>query len=419
MIMKKSYVRLLLSIFILSTEAVLNSRINTDIYNSLVNNNGWKYLKDVKCIQYWQQFYSLENHLEITTPKGCNKRIRILTLLLACTYAKDLKILFFIIIQFGEHCKSLNDIFDSKATGYDCTVELLKILQKMSSIATLMKDTLYVLDNLHSVPWKDGKNNNFILDNILINLEKFNNVLRHQLSLENYSSVTENFFQFIYSYCTNKMSNIECDIKMYCNFESDDIEFLWVQWIKEYRNINDKTLQFYEYLSQKVNLKINSIIIGKFHNLGFRHNRKTLQIGIPLPSTYNTNGTKFFIRPSKTSEKIQSKSEENGRENTFENRWILELIDSLNKDLVNVSELNKELQLIDFPEKDLINVSEPNKELQLINFLEKDLVNVPEPNKELQLIDFLGKGLNPDASYDDISELMETDENRENYTKYL
>ncbi|XP_050525330.1 uncharacterized protein LOC126896510 isoform X5 [Daktulosphaira vitifoliae] len=435
--MKEFYIFLILFILILITETKFNSRFKTDILNRLIANDGWKNLKDVSCIAYFQKAYYLEELLETTELINCNNRIRLLTLFLACSYVRDLKTLFFIFMEFRKHCSSLNKKSDPKATGYDCAIELLKNLQKMPSLATLMKETLYVLDYLHTDPWKDAKKDNFILKKLLLILENFNEKIRNYLPLKNDSKVTKNFFEFIQTYFIRNNTDIKYYCFTVCQFVSIDTEFLWLNMIKEYNYItnNDNTLQFYDYLSQKVNLIFNSIIINKFHKLGFQHDPNTLQIGIPLPNKYITVDLQFYTRPNETSTTIETVSQRN----VLENQWILELIDSFNKDLDNVSEPIKELQLIDFIgqdlvdvsennkdmqqinciEQDLVNVSEPYNELQLIDFIGKDLVNESEPNEELQLIDFFGQGLNPDDSYDDISEPMETDENRENFTKYL
>ncbi|XP_050525359.1 uncharacterized protein LOC126896512 isoform X23 [Daktulosphaira vitifoliae] len=390
--MKNLYTILILFIIILFTETKFNSKFNTNIFNSLIKNDGWRDLKDVTCVQYLHNSYYLDQFLVKAYPINCNKQIRLLTIFLACSYLSDLKTLFFIFVKFGEHCKSLIKKRSPISAGYICAIELLKIIQKVPSLATLMKETLYVLDYLHTESWKVEKNNTFVLEILLLNLENFIKELQNNLFMKNESSICKKFLRYIIYFFNNRDTDTEWECNKYCTFVSCGNERLWHEWNEEYKHKinNDKTMPFYDYLSQKVNLLINSIIIKKFHKLGFQYDRNFLQIGIPIPKESTVYGIK----------------------NQFENRWILEFIDSFNKDLVNVPEANNEMQLIDFLGKDLVNVPEANKEIQLIDFLGK-------VNKEIQLIDFLGKGLNSDNSYEDLLEPMETDENRKNFTKYL
>ncbi|XP_050525361.1 uncharacterized protein LOC126896512 isoform X25 [Daktulosphaira vitifoliae] len=370
--MKNLYTILILFIIILFTETKFNSKFNTNIFNSLIKNDGWRDLKDVTCVQYLHNSYYLDQFLVKAYPINCNKQIRLLTIFLACSYLSDLKTLFFIFVKFGEHCKSLIKKRSPISAGYICAIELLKIIQKVPSLATLMKETLYVLDYLHTESWKVEKNNTFVLEILLLNLENFIKELQNNLFMKNESSICKKFLRYIIYFFNNRDTDTEWECNKYCTFVSCGNERLWHEWNEEYKHKinNDKTMPFYDYLSQKVNLLINSIIIKKFHKLGFQYDRNFLQIGIPIPKESTVYGIK----------------------NQFENRWILEFIDSFNKDLVNVPEANKEIQLIDF---------------------------LGKVNKEIQLIDFLGKGLNSDNSYEDLLEPMETDENRKNFTKYL
>ncbi|XP_050525319.1 uncharacterized protein LOC126896509 isoform X3 [Daktulosphaira vitifoliae] len=437
MIMKKIYIFLILSIFILYIEMTVNSRRNTDIFNSLIKNYGWTQLKDVKNVAYWHQDYRLEDHLGPAKPEKCNHGIRVSTLVLACTYAKELKILFFLFIQFTQHCKSLIKKKSPVSNVYSCVKKLLDILQKMPSIARLMKETLYVLDYLHTHPWK-----NFVFKLLFLNLENFNNGSRNFLKSKNGYSATEKFLEFIEFFFKYRDIETMCDCSTYCRFEQLNIALIWQKWKEEYnyKNIEDKKLQLYDYLSQKINFQINSIIINKFHNLGFQYDPTTIKIGIPLPVQYRSCYLKLFTRHENTSETIQSESKKNEMKIKFENRWILELIDSFNREVNNVSQTNEELQqidylgqvelnnepqiyeelnLIDYLAPELNNVPQIKEELQQIDHLKQELNNVPRINEELQLIDFIGQGLKNDDSCEDISEPMDTDESRENYIKFF
>ncbi|XP_050536423.1 uncharacterized protein LOC126902827 isoform X7 [Daktulosphaira vitifoliae] len=384
--MKIFFIILLLSIFILFTETIRNYKKNTDICKSIVKNVGWKDLNDVESIVYWQTNYKLENHLGNITIDNCNRHIRVLTLTLVCSYVFDLKILFFIFLEYGKHCKSFISKKDSE-TGYQCAIKLLQILQKMPSLATLMKDTLLVLDYLHTDPWK----NYFIFENLLLNLEQFNKSSKDFIPTKNDSTTTENFIKFVngFFFIRNIETHYEC--LSHCRFVSFDTDLIWKELNEEYQGKikEDINLTFYDYLSEKVNLKINSIIINKFHRLGFRHDRKTLQIGIPLPSQYKTNDIELFRRPNCTPVTIQR--EPQNRE--MEYRWILQLIDSFDEELVNESNTNGKVQLIDFLRQELVNESNTNEEEQLIDFLRQELVNESNTNEEVQLIDFLGQEL--------------------------
>ncbi|XP_050525372.1 uncharacterized protein LOC126896520 [Daktulosphaira vitifoliae] len=328
--MKKPFFFLLLSIFILLTETTLNSRQNTDIYNSLIKNNGWKEIKDVISVKYLSNIFHSFTLLDFVEERDCNKPIRLLTILLGCTYAKELKTLFFLFIKFGHHCQSSITARYTVKNRYNCAMELIKILQKIPSLATLIKNTLYTLDYLHTDPWKDQKKKKFVLDYLLIELENFNNILINYIPLENDTTKIENILNSIYRFFTHRNVEIESFSDLYCIFMQNDIDSQWEEWNEEYKyeNKQNEKLQLYDYLSQKINLKMISIIINKFHNLGFQYDRKTKQIGIPLPKQYCIGDLKLFTRNKKTSETIQSESKNKKmKENQFENQWILELID--------------------------------------------------------------------------------------------
>ncbi|XP_050525365.1 uncharacterized protein LOC126896515 isoform X2 [Daktulosphaira vitifoliae] len=408
---------LLLSVFILLTETTMNSRRNTDIYNSLIKNYGWKDLKDVKYVKYRLKYYILQNHLEAATLLTCNQGVRVLTVMLACSYAKYINILSLLFIQFGEYCKSLINKRNPLLNEYGCTIELMKILQKIPSLATLMKETLLVLDYLHTNP----KKNNLVFYNFLLYLEECNSILKDNILKENELSTIATIFKHIDSFFNFIHVNIKEDSSTYCQFEQFDIASIWEKWDEEYKYKNniDETFQFYHYLSQKINLIIHSIIMNLFHNLGFQYDRKTLQIGIPLPNKYITADLAFFKRHNETSENNQSEYEIKEIKHHLENQWILELIASLNNELNNVFNTNEELQFIDFLGQELNNVSQTNEELQLINFLEREVNNVPQTNKDLQIINNPEQGLKNDDSCEDILETMDTDENIEDYIKFF
>ncbi|XP_050525367.1 uncharacterized protein LOC126896516 isoform X2 [Daktulosphaira vitifoliae] len=344
--MKKSYFILIIFIFTFFIESKNIQNLENYIFSSLIINDGWNNLKDVNCIQYLKNSYSLEQIIGKENVINCDKRIRLLTYFLACSYISDLKKLFFIFVQFGEHCQSL--IRKRDPTGGICAIELFKIVKKIPSLATLMKETLYVLDYLHSYPIKNGKNNHFVLENVLLHLEDFNIRLQNYIYLEN-DTTSNMFLVFTIYFFSNREGDTEWECYKYCRFVSYDSKTLWLKWDKEYKHKinNDKTLPFYEYLSQKVNLLLNSIIINKFHKLGFQYDRNTLQIGIPLLEESINYDLKLYTKPNKTSATIQSESQREDIKNQFENQWILELIDSLNIDFKLYPRPNKSSETIE------------------------------------------------------------------------
>ncbi|XP_050525369.1 uncharacterized protein LOC126896518 isoform X1 [Daktulosphaira vitifoliae] len=354
--MKIFYMLLLLSTFILFTESKLNSKRNTDILKSLLENDGWNNLKDVTCIEYFKKFYYSEIFLHEYDTSKTDKQIRLTTIYLTCSYVKDLKILYFIFKQFGQHCKSLINNRNPLKIAYNCALKLLNILQKLSLLATLMKETLYLLDYMHTNPLINKKRYNYLIDKTLLNIEKFNSDSKCFIPKENDSKSIKYFLNSIFYFFTVIDNDTIKHYKNYCKFVPFNIASLWHEWSNKYKYKinNDKTLQYDNYLCQKVDLRINSIIINKFYKLGFQYDQNIQQVGIPLPDEYCTDDLKLFTKPNKISETIQNESR--------------------------------------------------TKESNIIS----------GTNEEPQLIDFLGQGLNPD-----ISEPMETDENREMYIKFL
>ncbi|XP_050522572.1 uncharacterized protein LOC126895112 isoform X2 [Daktulosphaira vitifoliae] len=298
--MKESYIFLLLALAVRLNESKFNSKIKVHIYNSVVTRNEWKDLKDVICVTYRRDSYYPVDILKTTNIKKFNKKSRLLILFLNCSYARDLKTLFFIFKEFENYCTSLIPEEGPIENGYDCAVVLFAILQKIPSLITLMKESLYVMEYLHNYP-KEGGNKKPIFEHLFLNLEKLNNVLKSSHPIENNSLATKNFLKRIHFFFTFKYVEIDWDIDAYCQFEPLDRELLWQKWNEEYKKkVNNNILQFHDYLSERINLIVNSIVIEKFHKLGFQYNRNTLQIGLPF--IVDINDLKFFTRPNKTLE---------------------------------------------------------------------------------------------------------------------
>ncbi|XP_050543476.1 uncharacterized protein LOC126906744 [Daktulosphaira vitifoliae] len=251
--------------------------------------SGWKHLNDVKSISYYQKKFDLHSLFEIPkTYLECDKKIRNMTIYLACTYAKVLKNFSSVIIHTQKICKNK---FQEKdiISGCICTEELVNMISIfIVPMITLMKSAIDALDLLHKKPWVTGDRNNLIISillEIIPNIiDKFNKQTLSRNEMSTYYQtlkIVKSYFKTIIIRNVNEGRNVHCEYVPY------DTNYLWNEWVQEYNDIIDKDikLSFFKFLNRKIMVYIRSVIIEKYFQLGFKFDPITEETFVPIGPT--------------------------------------------------------------------------------------------------------------------------------------
>ncbi|XP_050545437.1 uncharacterized protein LOC126907847 isoform X2 [Daktulosphaira vitifoliae] len=272
----------LLFYFILYTKAKTNSQKTIDQLDKLLMYPGWKNIKDIKYIKYYDAKYYLQNLIKTPT-HGLQlaHKIRALTIYLGCTYAKVMNNLFSIIFNCIQFFKIQNDLIN----GCIYTEELINIISKLIvPMATLMKGAMDTLDLLHNKPWATFKRNcnHYIMSRVLGRIGDILDKLNHRTLFSVDISVYIATLDLIYSFFNEINTYLEHDTYQYCELVPYDENYLWNKWVQEYKVIhNDKKFVFLQFLSRKIKNYIMEEIQKKYFELGFLFDPITEETFIP------------------------------------------------------------------------------------------------------------------------------------------
>ncbi|XP_050536275.1 uncharacterized protein LOC126902733 isoform X6 [Daktulosphaira vitifoliae] len=281
-------------IYILVHIEIINSTKNNIRF--LFENDGWKNLTDVEYINYWSKKYTLQKTLETpVTSNTCDTRIRSATIILGCSYANVLKTIFFIMDRFLEYCETLINLDNKNKNAFDCTTEIIKIIPKLSDLATLMKGALVSVDKLHRKPMANSKRNELILNNVTtrLHIEKALNLLS-PIQVNQFN--TKNILETIRNYFIYLRLDLENDLRL-CHLKSLNLLSLWQLLSKKYRSSkeNGSNQEFWTFMSYKIKSLIHWTIIERYNNLGFKFDWNTKETF--LPNTSKKFETEHFEDP--------------------------------------------------------------------------------------------------------------------------
>ncbi|XP_050536271.1 uncharacterized protein LOC126902733 isoform X3 [Daktulosphaira vitifoliae] len=270
-------------IYILVHIEIINSTKNNIRF--LFENDGWKNLTDVEYINYWSKKYTLQKTLETpVTSNTCDTRIRSATIILGCSYANVLKTIFFIMDRFLEYCETLINLDNKNKNAFDCTTEIIKIIPKLSDLATLMKGALVSVDKLHRKPMANSKRNELILNNVTtrLHIEKALNLLS-PIQVNQFN--TKNILETIRNYFIYLRLDLENDLRL-CHLKSLNLLSLWQLLSKKYRSSkeNGSNQEFWTFMSYKIKSLIHWTIIERYNNLGFKFDWNTKETFLPNTS---------------------------------------------------------------------------------------------------------------------------------------
>ncbi|XP_050544612.1 uncharacterized protein LOC126907400 [Daktulosphaira vitifoliae] len=259
----------------LCTKAYTSSKKSMDQLDKLLKYPGWKDLNEVSSITYLTKIYYLENLIEIPTDRNIGEpKIRALTVFLSCTYAKVINNIFSIIVNWDEICKNQNEEDNDLINGCIYTKELINIIAKLIvPIATLMKGAMDALDLLHHLLFANFKihdKNAYIISYLLDRIENiFGKLLDPSLSCD--SSTNSWTFEIVYTFFKRIIQLLQFATGKYCEFVPYNTNYLWNEWVQEYRAINQKVkLIFFKFLTRKIKNYIKTVIVEKYFQLGFK-----------------------------------------------------------------------------------------------------------------------------------------------------
>ncbi|XP_050546527.1 uncharacterized protein LOC126908462 isoform X14 [Daktulosphaira vitifoliae] len=391
-----------------------NYNIYKDALTNLFSNDGWKNLNDVQYVTFFGIGYFLKIALQNRVLfNNFDNKVRTATLVLGCSYVKDLKIFYFIFEHFSNHCGKLYDKQNHETLGYDCTKKLLKVIKKINSLLKIMQETIQALDTMHSYPWHKGKKYDLLFCRMFWNLQEKNEYLK-KIRFSNNSLDTKNLLKYLNLFF-NQNQRIIGERNEHCKYIPYDLNLMWQELNKEY---NTKTnegnkIYFFDYLSKKLDIQIKHIMVNKFIKLGFKFDISAQKIAVPTPKQLNSdvdNSSNYIITDEMTALMQTESNEDTILMSTNEESVPSENIRTPKIDIFQQVSTNEESvppENIRTPKIDIFQQESRDKELEDPS----ENLNTPE------LIDFLKQGLNPDMSPEEILEPMDIDKKK--ITEYI
>ncbi|XP_050548689.1 uncharacterized protein LOC126910292 [Daktulosphaira vitifoliae] len=272
---------------ILGIKADIDLKKTIHRLDELLKYSGWKKLNDLYHIIYFKKQSYLKDLIE--TPTSSNQydaKIRALTIYLGCTYAKVTNNVLSVISNFIENYsqfKEDNDLINV----YIFTERLLNIITTfIVPMATLMKGAMDALDLLHHRPWISNARTRYMISpslgyigNIL---DELNRVVLSRVDISTCDR-TLNSIVLIFKRIINYVENETVD---YCNFIPYNRNYLWHEWVQEYKTIifQGKQLFFLKFFNRKIKDYIKIVIIEKYFQLGFKFDPITEETFITAPN---------------------------------------------------------------------------------------------------------------------------------------
>ncbi|XP_050546506.1 uncharacterized protein LOC126908461 isoform X6 [Daktulosphaira vitifoliae] len=431
-----------------------NSKKNAEVLTNLLTNNKWKNLNDVNEVFYYTKVFTLNTIYESCIDSiNCNNKLRAATLILGCSYVKDLKTFYFMFSHFNNYCLAVYNRRGFETYAYNCTKNLLKSINKLYSLLKIMQGALKALDILHTNSWNICRRHDFLFIRLLSDLQKNHEYFKDTHLFDN-SMITIESFNSISNFLDNKLPLINKK-SSFCAYISYNLNEMWQEWVIEYKTIVKKSnltqLFFFEYLNKKLHEKIKHIMFDKFIDLGFKYDLSAHRIVVPKQLNSVVDIKPNYTFPEEMIALIQNESNEYTKLNNNINHAFIDemtaLIHNESKEDTKLTISNEELEvpvenpgmpetinffpgvicnkelevpdvnprtpeLINFfqEDKDLKVTSEDPKTIELIDFFEKE---VPSGDpKTPELIDFLEQGLNPGVSTEDILEPLDIDKKK-------
>ncbi|XP_050546667.1 uncharacterized protein LOC126908541 [Daktulosphaira vitifoliae] len=260
---------------------------NATIINSICQNDGWQHLTDVDNVKYGNQTFKLNDITAISNRFLSNKKVHAAALFLLCTYANDLRNIFYMVIYYSHECQG---VFIQEKNRYECTKDLLNIIKKITLLATVMKESLISLDALYSTPLKTTTDD-YILYCYLSSLQKVENTIFREAPSENNPNTCNQILENIKFIFPNMIKDINVKIQdkpKMCNFKIPSAKTQDYKNVYTIKNKQKKNFNF-ENLKKKLDNEIKKIVIEKYYKLGFYFNPEIQMIDVPIPQEVLNN----------------------------------------------------------------------------------------------------------------------------------
>ncbi|XP_050545932.1 uncharacterized protein LOC126908095 isoform X1 [Daktulosphaira vitifoliae] len=262
-----------LCLFLICIVEFSKAKTNYSIYKNALKNlfsyNGWTNLNDVVSVTFYGKDHTINESLEGTIAyKNFDNKVRFATLILGCSYVKDLKTFHFICESFRTHCQMLYDRKYPNLLVYDCTNKLIKLIYEINSLFGILQGALRALDTMHNYPSNEKSNTDFIYYHLFSTLQKKYDSLKTCFLSENNS---ENMLKHLFNYFNGNQSIIG-HMNKHCNYIPYDLDVILKELNDEHKTITNKgeTLYLFDYLSERLHDQIKHILVNKFIELGFK-----------------------------------------------------------------------------------------------------------------------------------------------------
>ncbi|XP_050546524.1 uncharacterized protein LOC126908462 isoform X11 [Daktulosphaira vitifoliae] len=412
-----------------------NYNIYKDALTNLFSNDGWKNLNDVQYVTFFGIGYFLKIALQNRVLfNNFDNKVRTATLVLGCSYVKDLKIFYFIFEHFSNHCGKLYDKQNHETLGYDCTKKLLKVIKKINSLLKIMQETIQALDTMHSYPWHKGKKYDLLFCRMFWNLQEKNEYLK-KIRFSNNSLDTKNLLKYLNLFF-NQNQRIIGERNEHCKYIPYDLNLMWQELNKEYNTktnedvdnssnyiITDEMTALMQTESNEdtilnVDNSSNYIITDEMTALMQTESNEDTILTLEVPSKNPKTPVliDFLNQVSTNEESVPSENIRTPKIDIFQQglnpdvspEEILEPMDiDKKKNNLSTNEESVPPENIRTPKIDIFQQESRDKELEDPS----ENLNTPE------LIDFLKQGLNPDMSPEEILEPMDIDKKK--ITEYI
>ncbi|XP_050521403.1 uncharacterized protein LOC126894416 isoform X5 [Daktulosphaira vitifoliae] len=269
----------------LHTEGTHNKKKNADIINNFLHLPGWKNINDVESIQYRCKRHKLNEVINQTvTLNECNNFIRLSTIFLGCSYARDLYIMFFVLLNFQKHCCQLLESGNIYVV-YNSTMTLLAKMNEIVRMGKFMKGALYAIEKYHTVPINIHKRNRFILRKVLTNLqenEELKKLFNFYISMDSIKSTLLSIADIV----RQRKRELKEDLS-FCELKPFDLDLLWNIWNMEFNTLKSQRIyqEFYIFLNDKIINLIQTTIWKKYIELGFKFDLNSSQTFLTTPPT--------------------------------------------------------------------------------------------------------------------------------------
>ncbi|XP_050536291.1 uncharacterized protein LOC126902737 isoform X2 [Daktulosphaira vitifoliae] len=203
--------------------------------NNLFKHSGWKNINDVNYVTYSKCNHTLQDIIQNTYKY--DKQIRIMTLILGCSYTNILKNFLFMLLHFQDHCKYFSNQENLNDYAYNCTIELLKTIPYLTSMVIYMGSAIDALDKTQKLPIGNNNLNKFILDNIKLIKELQNEEMLNLLPLlqMNQSNINETLLKIL-SFINKWNDELNKSMSI-CNINFETFTLFWQSFNNEYHKM--------------------------------------------------------------------------------------------------------------------------------------------------------------------------------------